>query len=60
MAIKILDLLEKKPYSKEKLIDLSGFSRATITRLLKELKDKGRIERVGSDKTGYYRVAGKK
>ncbi len=31
-------------------------SRPTITRALAELKEKGYIERVGSDKTGYWKV----
>jgi len=33
-----------------------GISLRTVKRKIKELKDKGIIERVGSDKTGYWRI----
>ena len=34
----------------------TGFSRAKIARLIKELKEKGVIERVGSDKQGMWKI----
>lgn len=39
-----------------KLMTIVHKSRPTITRTLKLLKEKGKIERVGSDKTGYWKI----
>ena len=38
------------------LINIFNRSRPTILRYLKKLKDKNKIERVGSDKNGYWKV----
>ena len=35
-------------------------SLSTVRRKIKELKNEGKIERIGSDKTGYWRLAEKK
>ena len=34
----------------------TGFPKRTVERTLKSLKDKGLIERIGSDKTGFWKV----
>ena len=41
-----------KPEMKEK----TGLSMSTVERTIKSLKGKGIIERVGSNKTGYWRI----
>lgn len=38
------------------LISKTNFAHATIERAVKKLKEKALIERVGSDKTGYWKV----
>ena len=40
----------------DELTETLGKDRRTITRNIKTLKEKGLIERVGSDKTGYWKV----
>ena len=39
-----------------KIAENLGVGIATVKREIKRLKDSGCIERVGSDKTGYWRV----
>ena len=36
--------------------NITGKSRTTITRLIKELKQKNHLRRVGSDKKGYWEI----
>ena len=43
--------------TKQRLVDETGKSRATITRALNALVDANVIKRVGSDKTGYWRIS---
>ena len=38
------------------IMDRTGFSRPTVTRTIKALKDKGLIERIGANKNGYWVV----
>lgn len=53
----VLDLLKQNPnLSYDKLVEITGRSRATIKRMLKRLKQEGYISRVGSDKTGYWKI----
>ena len=33
-----------------------GFSTRKISRIMEELKDKGKIMRIGSNKTGYWKI----
>ena len=40
----------------EELVNITGFSRATVTRAIESLKTAGLIERVGSKKTGSWRI----
>ena len=42
------------------IMDSTGFSRPTVTRMIKALKDKGLIERIGANKNGYWGVKGLK
>jgi len=54
---RLLLIVKENPYStKEQLVDKLNLSRATITRYIKQLKDKNFLERVGSDKSGYWEV----
>jgi len=53
----IYDFIKENPLVKTSAIEqFSKKSNATIERYLKILKDKGLIERFGSDKTGGYRI----
>ena len=42
--------------SKEKIAEKIGMSRATVTRALAKLVEAGKIQRVGSNKTGHWKV----
>lgn len=55
--IKILNILVNNPrISQKELMDEIKLSRPAITKNLKKLKDKGFIERLGSDRNGFYKV----
>ena len=47
---------DKKNVTLKELVVLLGKNESTIARNIKALKEKGLIERVGSDKTGYWKV----
>ena len=47
---------EKSNVTLKELVALWGKNESTIARNIKSLKEKGFIERVGSDKTGYWKV----
>jgi len=49
-------LLENKELSIEKLAESVGITTRSIERNISILKDKGLLERVGSDRTGYWKV----
>ncbi|MBM4331169.1 MAG: transcriptional regulator [Deltaproteobacteria bacterium] len=54
---RIIDwIIENKSISYDKLAVLSGKDKATIRRNIQKLKKSGRLERLGSKKTGYWRV----
>ena len=54
---KLLLIVKENPHStKEQLMYSLNVSRATITRYIKQLKDKNFLKRVGSDKSGYWKV----
>jgi predicted HTH transcriptional regulator len=40
----------------KELAEKTGYSVATIKRHIQELKKMGKIDRIGSDKTGYWKV----
>jgi ATP-dependent DNA helicase RecG len=53
----VLLLLEEDPgYTMQQLAEILSVSRKTIASRLKKLKEKGAIERVGSDRSGYWKV----
>ena len=51
-------LLEDPGYTMPQLAEKLKISRKTVAALLKSLKEKGIIERVGSDRKGYWRIIG--
>lgn len=52
---KILLLLKQEPDMTAKKLSLkTGFSTRKISRMIKELREKGRISRAGSDRKGYW------
>ena len=53
----ILGLLSEDPgYTMQKLAEKANVSRKTVSVRLKALKEKGFIERVGSDRSGYWKI----
>jgi predicted HTH transcriptional regulator len=52
--IKIIS--QNKNVSIKSIVKETGKSRATITRIIKELKESKKLKRVGSDKTGYWEL----
>ena len=53
----ILQQLKQNPKANyRELADKTGYSTATIKRHIQELKKMGIIERIGSDKTGYWKI----
>ncbi|MDR2970511.1 MAG: Fic family protein, partial [Bacteroidales bacterium] len=53
----VLEMIKANPHiSYDKLVEKTGRSRATIKRMIKRLKLEGFISRIGSDKTGYWKV----
>ena len=53
----ILELIKEDPtITKQKIIEKTNLSRATITRYIKKLKEQSLLKRVGSDKTGYWEI----
>jgi len=56
----ILQFLNQNPKANyNELANQTGYSTATIKRHIQELKKNGLIERIGSDKTGYWKVIAK-
>jgi len=54
---KVLQLLGTSPdITSTKLSELLSVSRRQIQRALKELKDTGKIKRIGSDRKGYWKI----
>ena len=53
----VILLLEEDPgYTMQQLAERLSVSRKTVASRLKKLKEKGVIERVGSDRSGYWKV----
>jgi predicted HTH transcriptional regulator len=53
----VLELIKSDPsISYDKLVSMTGRSRATIKRMIKRLKQRGYITRMGSDKSGYWKI----
>lgn len=56
----ILDLLSQNPhFTRLQLADKSGLSEDGVKKILAQLKSNGWVERVGSNKTGYWVVNGR-
>ncbi len=54
---KVTELLRiDSSYTTIKMAQMLGISRKTVSKRLKSLKDKGIIERVGSDRKGYWKL----
>ncbi len=54
---KILQQIKQNPKANYiELADKTGYSTATIKRHIQELKKTGKIVRIGSDKTGYWKI----
>lgn len=55
--IKILLILEKEPnITAKKISEKVGFSTRKISRIIKKLRESGKITRVGSDRKGYWKI----
>ncbi len=55
--IKILKMLENQPdITAKKLSKETGFSARKISRLIKKLRESGKIIRIGSDRKGYWKI----
>ena len=53
----LIQIIRKnKHISSQKMSKSLGVARSTITRMLKSLKDKGIVKRIGEDKNGYWEV----
>ena len=53
----VLSELRKNPsLSKKELVELTAIPKTSLDRIIVSLKGKGIIERVGSDKTGYWKI----
>lgn len=58
--IKLLELLKINPnITQVELSNKLNVSRRTISTLLANLKEKSKIERVGSDRKGYWKIINK-
>ncbi len=53
----VLKELQKNPsVSKKELAELTAIPKTSLDRVIVSLKEKGIVERVGSDKTGYWKI----
>ena len=53
----LLALLEKDPYITAREMSMhTGFSTRKISRIMRELRETGRIVRVGSPRKGYWKI----
>lgn len=56
-AIKTLNLLRQKPdITAKALSELMGISSRKVSRIIKNLKESGKITRIGSDRKGYWQI----
>lgn len=49
-------LTEDPGYTVQEIADKLSLSRVSVTKYLKSLKEKGIIERIGSDRKGYWKI----
>lgn len=52
----LLFLAEDPGYTMPQLSSKMGISRKTVAQIVKLLKEKGVIERIGSDRKGYWKI----
>ena len=53
----LLDILQNNPtITQKEIVESAALSRSTVQRTVKELTEMGRLERVGSKKTGSWIV----
>ena len=56
-SVRILDLISEDPaYTSAAIAEKLSLSRKTVSQRLKELKEKGIIERIVSDRKGYWKI----
>lgn len=56
-ATQILALISKDPASTStKISEKLSFSKKTVSQRLKEMKEKGILERIGSNRKGYWKI----
>ena len=56
-AIKTLNILRQKPDITAKALgELMGISSRKVSRRIKNLKESGKITRIGSDRKGYWQI----
>lgn len=56
-SVRILELISEDPaYTSTAIAEKLSLSRKTVSQRLKELKEKGIIERIGSDRKGYWKI----
>ncbi len=56
-VVSVLDAIKSNPYAKlNDVAYMSGVSRAYVGKVVLKLKEKGLIERVGNQRTGYWKV----
>lgn len=54
---KVLEIVEKEPYIKlSQIVEVSNLSSRYVDKVISSLKEKGYIERIGSKKSGYWKV----
>ena len=57
--IKLLYILGKEPdITAKRISEKTGFSTRKISRIIKQLRESGKITRVGSDRKGYWKING--
>ena len=56
-SLHILALISEEPaYTGAAISEKLALSRKTVSKKLKEMKEKGIIERIGSDRKGYWKI----
>ena len=57
--IRLLNMLGKEPgITAKRISEKTGFSTRKISRIIKQLRESGKITRIGSDRKGYWKING--